>query len=547
MAKSARKPVDKTQEDLLLKNHAHVGRGLIYLAQGLLPFVERQMQSFHGEDWEEVAKKCIGDKKFHVKDEQINLEDSQALLQVLINQRQEAFEQALSRDEVSLVFDLANVRRKWAHPRLKNWIELKDFTPRYTYRTLDKILQLLTAISARDAAQKVERLMQEVVPLLQENSQPEDKLQRSLIEEKTEGFVGRKYVFQAIEDFVNSQPNGYFIIEAEPGVGKSAILAKYVQQTGCVAHFNVRSQGINRADQFLESVCTQLVSCYNLPYPSLPPDATRDGKFFAKLLGEIDAQLKPGDRLVIAIDALDEVDQTDHSGANILYLPASLPKGVYFVVTQRQLTLPLRVNRPPHRFDLMQYQAESLQDIQTYIRGATERSTQLQAWIDEQGLTVEEFVTQLANKSENNFMYLRYVLGDIERGVYQDLSIDSLPQGLEAYYEDHWRHMGMTTRPLPRTKIKIVYVLAELREAVSRQMIAEFASEDAFTVQEVLEEWDQFLRSEEVDGETCYGVYHASFCDFLARKDIVQAAGVTLKSINAQIADNLTQGVFGDE
>ena len=134
--------------------------------------------------------------------------------------------------------------------------------------------------------------MQEVVPLLQENSQPEDKLQRSLIEEKTEGFVGRKYVFQAIQDFVNSQPNGYFIIEAEPGVGKSAILAKYVQQTGCVAHFNVRSQGINRADQFLESVCTQLVSCYNLPYPSLPPDATRDGKFFAKLLGEIDAQIK---------------------------------------------------------------------------------------------------------------------------------------------------------------------------------------------------------------------------------------------------------------
>lgn len=69
------------------------------------------------------------------------------------------------------------------------------------------------------------------------------------------------------------------------------------------------------------------------PYPSLPPDATRDGKFFAKLLGEIDAKLKTGARLVIAIDALDEVDQTDHSGANILYLPASLPKDVYFVVT----------------------------------------------------------------------------------------------------------------------------------------------------------------------------------------------------------------------
>jgi hypothetical protein len=91
-----------------------------------------------------------------------------------------------------------------------------------------------------------------------------------------------------------------------------------------------------------------------------------------------------------------------------------------------------------------------------------------------------------------------------------------------------------------------VYVLAELREPVSRQLIAEFASEDAFTVQEVLDEWEQFLRQEYVDGQSCYSIYHLSFCDFLSRKDIVQAAGVTLQGINALIADNLTQGVFGD-
>ncbi len=251
--------------------------------------------------------------------------------------------------------------------------------------------------------------------------------------------------------------------------------------------------------------------------------------------------------MVIAIDALDEVDRTDHTGANLLYLPARLDKGVYFVMTQRPGTLPLTVSTPPHRFDLMQHQEQSLQDIQTYIRGEVNKSSQLQAWIDEKGLTLEEFVRQLANKSENNFMYLKYVLPDIKNGKYKDLSIETLPQGLQAYYEDHWRRMGMAAKPLPRTKINIVYFLAEFREPLSRELLADLVKKDAFTVQEVLDEWEQFLRKEQVDSQTCYSIYHSSFCDFLYRKDIVQAAGVTLQSIKAEIADDLWKGAYGDE
>lgn len=532
MAKNAPKRVDKTQEELLLKNHERVGRGLIFLGQGLQPFVESQMQKFHGNDWEEVAKECLGDKDFHIEGDRINLEDSQALIQVILNQRQEVFESVLSRNDIDLVFKLRDLRRKWAHPRLKDWNKLQDFTPRYTYRELDKMHQLLSAISAEEAAKKVEALIQEVVPLLQGKNQAEDKEQQKLIEEKTEGFVGREFVFEAIEKFLTSQPNGYFIIEGEPGIGKSAILAKYVQKTGCVAHFNVRSQGITSVERFLKNVCTQLISRYNLPYSSLPPDATRDGQIFAQLLGEVSAKLKKGERLVIAIDALDEVDLTDHTGANLLYLPGTLHKGLYFIMTQRPITLPLTVNTPPHRFDLMQHQEQSLQDILAYIQGEIKKSSQLKAWIDEKGLMVEEFVTQLANKSENNFMYLKYVLPDIKNGKYKDLSIESLPQGLQAYYENHWRHMGMLTEPLPMHKVAIVYFLAELREPVSRRMLAELSGEKAVTVQQVLNEWKQFLREVQVDDETRYSVYHQSFCDFLYRKDIVQAYGDDFSSEN---------------
>ncbi|MEQ8538160.1 MAG: hypothetical protein RIB93_12020 [Coleofasciculus sp. D1-CHI-01] len=366
---------------------------------------------------------------------------------------------------------------------------------------------------------------------------------QSLIAEKTEGFVGREFVFRAIQDFLQQQPNGYFIIEADPGVGKSAILAEYVRQTGCVAYFNVRSQGINRADDFLKSVCRQLIERYQLRYDlPLHPENTRDGNFLARLLTEIAPHYSP---IVIAVDALDEVEmksQTD--GANVLYLPQSLPNGVYFILTKRQTYVPLTVNKP-YLFNLMEYGAESLQDVQRYIEQQVHKKPSLQQWVENQGQDTATFITTLAQKSDRNFMYLRYVLEDIEEniesGAYQDLNLANLPQGLQQYYYQHWQRMGMTAKPLPRTKIKIVYVLAEARKPVSSSLISQFAGEDALTVQEVLDDWDQFLREERIEEQTRYSIYHASFQDFLHRQDIVQAAGITIRDINALIADNLAE------
>ncbi|WRH66405.1 MAG: Swt1 family HEPN domain-containing protein [Planktothrix sp. GU0601_MAG3] len=239
----ANKNQHSTEEQLLVQNHARIGQGLIYLAQGLLMFVKETLQRRCGNNWETVVKNCLADKQFHIQGDQVNIEDCQALLQIIIKERDGAFYNTLSRDNISLIFDLGDIRRKWAHPRLNDWIKLKYFTSQYTYRSLDKMLQVLEAIQAKDGIGEVKQLMAEVLPLLQEKPEYENQLQSRLIQEKTEGFVGREFVFDAIQTFLDHQPNGYFIIEGDPGIGKSAILAKYVEETGCVAHFNVRFSG----------------------------------------------------------------------------------------------------------------------------------------------------------------------------------------------------------------------------------------------------------------------------------------------------------------
>jgi len=359
---------------------------------------------------------------------------------------------------------------------------------------------------------------------------------QSLIQDKTEGFVGREYVFDAIQTFIQENKKGYFTIIGDPGQGKSAILAKYVQDSGCIAHFNVQLQGPNRADQFLESVCKQLVARYQLPYDPLPSNATRDGEFLGQFLDEV-AQRRNGQPVVIAVDALDEVDSRSYRDANILYLPPHLPDGVYFIMTRRRgVEVPLTTYAPNQIISLLDYQIDSQRDVRLYIQNRVDDSGNLRQQIDERQETIIIFTDKIADKSENNFMYLRYVLLDIEKGLYKDLSLERFPQGLQGYYDFHWRRMGMTANPLPDAKIKIVYILGEVKQPVSRQQICDFSGEDTRIVQTVLNEWEQFLHKLLKDNQKRYSVYHASFRDFLHRKDILEETGLTIPGIHLLIA-----------
>jgi len=156
-----------------------------------------------------------------------------------------------------------------------------------------------------------------------------------LIADKTEDFVGREYVFNEINSFITSNSKGYFTVIGDPGQGKSAILAKYVQNTSCIAYFNSVLEGLNRTEQFLESICNQLIERYQLDYHSLPTNATQDGKFLERLLNE-SVQKESENTIIIVVDALDEVDQSSYRGvSNILFLPSHLPNGVYFILTLR--------------------------------------------------------------------------------------------------------------------------------------------------------------------------------------------------------------------
>lgn len=363
------------------------------------------------------------------------------------------------------------------------------------------------------------------------------------IDALTQGFVGREYVFTAVQEFFDQNREGYFHIKGFPGAGKSAIMAELVNRTGYISHFIFQAQGITSTQHFLESVCSQIIQRYDLPYyTDLPLDATKDGAFFDKLLKEAADTLSNGEKMVIVIDALDELDKVSiESSGNILFLPSCLPENVYILLSSRNIPIALNTEIPYVVCDLIEFISESRDDVINFLGGVVSDSS-VMSWKADQNLTDDQFIETIADKSENNFMYLKYVVGDIMSGRYQDLSIEALPQGLERYYETHWIRMGMREKTLPENRIRVVYVMCELRQPASRSMIADFSQYEEFFVQEILNDWAQFLQEDYENGsEKRYSLYHTSFRDFLHRKDIVQAAGVTIEGINGLIADNLMQ------
>jgi hypothetical protein len=84
----------------------------------------------------------------------------------------------------------------------------------------------------------------------------------TLIEYHTQHFIERKTVISKFETFIQTRKHGYFILKGEPGVGKTALLAHYAKEYNHPCYFIRKAQGINRFEDFIDSICEQMCFKY---------------------------------------------------------------------------------------------------------------------------------------------------------------------------------------------------------------------------------------------------------------------------------------------
>ncbi|WP_016950831.1 hypothetical protein [Anabaena sp. PCC 7108] len=320
-------------------------------------------------------------------------------------------------------------------------------------------------------------------------------------------------------------------------MGKSTIAAKYVSENNAICYFNVLVDGRNRPELFLESIRKQLINRYQI--------TNIENADLSTLLVKVTGKLSNNEKLIIVVDALDEVNQ-EPGAENILYLPKTLPDNVYFLLTRRRYE-PTKERLyteglKKEYLDLTdkKYNSENAKDIQEYIRfyleNYPEHKNGLQNWITSKNIKHDAFIKELADKSENNFMYLRYVLPTIAEGKYNDLNLTQLPQGLQNYYQTHWGRMKMNDSS-KEMKVMILFTLLEIATPIPCEMIFDILNQDECDVQNVLDEWIEYLRKSNIDGDICYSIYHASFLDFLKTKRELKATRKLFTEVNQRIVD----------
>jgi hypothetical protein len=192
---------------------------------------------------------------------------------------------------------------------------------------------------------------------------------------KLDRFTGRGWLVSRVDDFLSRNDRGVFVLEARAGLGKTAFLA-YLVQRGYVHHFVELARGLDGVAPGLISLAAQLVRAWELkPYitqAALPSSAGKPEflQNLLKLAADQRDQTKPGEKIVLVVDGLDEAGTP--ANQNVLGLPRALPAGVYLIVSQRPVDVTLFVEGPPdpHFEPLMAEDENNLADMRAFLEKA---------------------------------------------------------------------------------------------------------------------------------------------------------------------------------
>ncbi|MDB9386780.1 AAA family ATPase [Microcystis aeruginosa] len=354
---------------------------------------------------------------------------------------------------------------------------------------------------------------------------------KNIVDDKTREFVGREYIYDQIDEYLKDEsfPSGYIILKGEPGIGKTALMAKLVEDREWIHHFV--TEGTDSTESFLASICSQLIVKYELPYSKLPecqPEQrilTYRNFIDEDLLPQAIEKVKDNkedNTVVILVDALDEARRSPLDGElNILGLPKALPQGVFFIVTSREAEDQHFYVNNNKRIDIKDDDKDNLKDVRLYVESYLNHSgvkKQIEKW----QVSDADFVEKITKKSEGNFMYLFYVMTDIkEQKLSEDIkdSIHDLPQGLNGYYNKHWDFMEKSYKDRFREiDEKVIRIIAALHTPASISYIAEISKFPTNTVSEIINLWRNCFNEIIENNKQYYRIYHRSFYDFLKRK-----------------------------
>jgi hypothetical protein len=337
-----------------------------------------------------------------------------------------------------------------------------------------------------------------------------------------ERYTGRDWIVAALDDFTGRNRSGYFVLEGEAGVGKTAFAAHLSRQRELVSHF-VDVPGGEVPAVARKNLAAQLIARFGLPERlgsdgNLPATAgTR--AFLSNLLNELSrrrAAEPASDPLIIVVDALDQsAPEGPGDVTTPIGLPGLLPPGIFVLVTARVGLDYSGVREPSTFYRLEEDDARNLSDMQAFL-GGVGVSSQLGP------AAPPELEQRLMSRCKGNWMHLRYLLAEIEAGARSTQDLDGLPRSLTQYYLAQVSAWCEPDAPFASLILPTLALLAALRRPAPPAFLTDaLRPADPDRLQTLLDgPLRPFLMCEERDGVVAYSIRHAGFREFLTGTNV---------------------------
>lgn len=415
------------------------------------------------------------------------------------------------------------------HHREDTFDRAGDPAPHLYFRTSDKGYLEFTTLSGRVAfgqqrGAALERFRE--VFRLEEWKRNRVKQPRpqanfgDLLTELGEVFVGRDADVQQVKQHLKAHRQGILWIPGRPGVGKSALMAKLVDDySGQLQHYLTIPYFFRighahcSVDQFLSASLAQLLPALGDSSTVAPNPKERRQQFIEAVRN---AGEQTGRRVLFLVDGLDEIHRVDVTFTSLLATATN--RQVLWVCAGRgDVTLEEFLRKAGAEWvfpgGLPQLGTDAIRSMLT----AHLDRLKYELFARDQG-EHNRFVEVLTQRSEGLPLYIRMVVEDLRVGKRTLADEDGLPNGLRAYFEQVLQRLQVSDVGTVLTPL--FCLLSWAREPVTGATLRTLLSDHFLsrtsrwesTVQEAFEHGHMMLRPTTTpEGRPGWTLYHDSF------------------------------------